>query len=116
MGGERASKTRQREAGKICCICSLTLDAPPWGTYGERRCGKCAAKQPKRRVLMNFMLRQGWHISFLEEDCQTSLRKKHTFADDSKVLEMEVKGDARFDSEGRMMFERGISQGAAGYG
>jgi hypothetical protein len=114
MGGERASKTRQRESGKICCICERLLDAPPWGTWGERKCSKCEANQPRRRVLMNFMHRQGWHTSFLEADCQTSLRKKLTFADDHKVLQLAVKGGALLDSEARMLFERGIEIGRGG--
>jgi len=28
------------------------------------------------RVYMSFMLRQGWHFQFLEEDLKTSLPKK----------------------------------------
>ena len=50
-------------------------------------------------------------VSFLEEDCKTPLRKRLTFADGSKVLEMAVRGGAKLDSEARMMFERGVETG-----
>ncbi len=63
---------------------------------------------------MNFMLRNGWHISFLEEDCRTTLRKRFTFASDTKILETAVRGGAKLDSEERMMFERGIQTGRGG--
>ena len=34
---------------------------------------------------MNFMDRRGWHVSFLEPDCQTSLPLKLTFATPDKI-------------------------------
>ena len=34
------------------------------------------------------MERNGWHISFLEEDCRTSLPLKLTFAYADKIMEM----------------------------
>jgi hypothetical protein len=38
------------------------------------------------RVLMNFMeSRNGWHVSFLEANCQTCLSRKLTFADPSSI-------------------------------
>ena len=41
------------------------------------------------RVLMNFMVRPcGWHISFLEKDCQTVLPLKLTFAKEDKIRAM----------------------------
>jgi len=40
------------------------------------------------RICMNFMFRNGWHISFLEADCRTSLPLKLTFADADKIREI----------------------------
>lgn len=37
------------------------------------------------RVLMNFMDRNGWRVSFLEPDCQTSLPVKLTFQSAEKI-------------------------------
>jgi hypothetical protein len=45
-------------------------------------------KPSTHRVLMNFMLRNGWQISFLEEDCKTSLRRRLVFRDPGKIIEM----------------------------
>jgi hypothetical protein len=36
MGGERASKTRQRMTGEICCLCSNFLPDDPNHRHGER--------------------------------------------------------------------------------
>ena len=48
MGGERASTTRMRESGKICCSCKVLLEPPP---ARERYCPKC---QPRHRVYMHY--------------------------------------------------------------
>ena len=40
------------------------------------------------RVLMSFMLNRGWHVSFLEEDCRTSLPVHLTFAHPDKIIEI----------------------------
>lgn len=75
MGGERASTTRRRRAGKICCNCESIL--PASDRPGERYCARCEAERaPRRRVYMNFMLRDGWRSSFLEEDLKTPLPRK----------------------------------------
>jgi hypothetical protein len=37
---------------------------------------------------MNFMDRDGWHISFLESDCKTSLPLKLTFAKEDKIRDI----------------------------
>ncbi len=47
MGTERASTTRQRETGVICCRCHAIL--PP--VYRERYCKAC---EPRHRVYMHF--------------------------------------------------------------
>ena len=73
MGGERASTTRQRQAGKICFECKLGLPPPdpPW-TRGLRYCDAC---QPRpRRVMLNFDHHVGrYSVHFIEADCKTSV-------------------------------------------
>jgi hypothetical protein len=40
-----------------------------------KRIESCARCAPRHRVLMQFMLaKDGWSVSFLEEDCKTSIR------------------------------------------
>jgi hypothetical protein len=80
MGGERASPTRRREAGKICCICYKLLDAAPpghkAGIRGERYCEKC---QPRRqdvvvwdsderthKVHCHVMRAKSWSVTFAD--------------------------------------------------
>src|ERR1017187_2302040 len=53
MDGERASTTRMRLAGKICCACKVSLPPEPNQKPGERCCARCA---PHHRVLMQFMV------------------------------------------------------------
>ena len=46
----------------------------PRRTPGERLCSGCLAERSSRkRVYMFFMLCQGWHCQFLEEDLNTPL-------------------------------------------
>ena len=62
------------------------------------------------RVLMNFMDRFGWHISFLEADCQTCLPLKLTFATPDKIRTMfEHCGSGILEE--RQGLEMGISMG-----
>jgi hypothetical protein len=47
------------------------------------------ARRPKQyRVYLFFMLRSGWHVSFLEPDLKTRLPLKPTFATPDKLPEM----------------------------
>jgi hypothetical protein len=65
------------------------------------------------RILMNFMERNGWHVSFLESDCRTPLAVKLTFQDAVKIRTMYE----RFGSqllEDRQAFEHGLSTGRGG--
>jgi hypothetical protein len=66
------------------------------------------------RVLMNFTEgRNGWHISFLEEDCRTSLPVKLTFAAPDKIRIMQQRfGNALL--EDRHALEHGLSIGRGG--
>jgi hypothetical protein len=69
------------------------------------------ARPATRRVLMQFMCRRGWQISFLEEDCRTPLRRKLTFATTEKIFEMYDRwGEKRSEAE-REDLERSIGMG-----
>jgi hypothetical protein len=92
MGGERTSTTRMCMTGMICCACKVSLPADPNQKPGECYCARCA---PRRRVLMNFMLAKGgWSVSFLEEDCKTSLPRHFVFQDELKILDLARHGGA----------------------
>jgi len=83
MGTERPSTTRMRGAGRICCSCRVFLDPLQ---AKERYCAKC---EPQNRVYMELHARaRGWHVAFLEEDLRTSLRRKFTFGDEQKVVDL----------------------------
>jgi hypothetical protein len=65
------------------------------------------------RVLMRFMDRDGWNISFLEADCQTALPLKLTFQSEAKIRTMQQ----QFGSpslEDRQAPEHGLSIGRGG--
>ena len=105
MDGERASSTRQRLAGKVCCACRNSLPPDP---TGERYCERCA---PRRRICMHYMLATGgWYCQFLEEDLKTPLRRTFTFATEEKVLDMAKRGGAEWTSD-REAMEYGLRQG-----
>ena len=63
---------------------------------------------------MNFMeSRNGWHVSFLEADCQTSLPRKLTFASAEKIRIMHRRfGSQLLDHKNAL--EHGISIGRGG--
>ena len=60
---------------------------------------------------MHFMLREGWHISFLEPDLKTPLPRKFTFQDPAKVIEMAMRGGADRTSADRQALEYAIGLG-----
>ena len=63
------------------------------------------------RVYMNFMLRHGWHCSFLEEDLKTGLRKKLTFKEPAKIIEMAERFGQLSNLEERQAINHGIEYG-----
>ena len=69
----------------------------------------------RRRIYCYFMHREGWHISFLEADCKTSLPKKLTFADKAKLWELAEHGGCDMVLEVRQGIERGIERGRGGF-
>jgi hypothetical protein len=110
MGGERASGVRMRLAGKICCCCKSML--PPPHSPGERLCVRCLAERnPRKRVYMFFMLRQGWHCQFLEEDLKTPLPRKLSVSDPAKLFEIAERGGYRLNLEGRQAIDHAIANG-----
>jgi hypothetical protein len=66
------------------------------------------------RVLMNFMDRDGWHISFLESDCKTSLPLRLTFAKEDKIRDIVEKHGADDGLDSKHALEHGLSIGRGG--
>jgi hypothetical protein len=61
---------------------------------------------------MNFMMaKDGWSVSFLEEDCRTSLPRKFVFQTELKILDLARHGGAEFNLAGRQAIEHGICMG-----
>jgi hypothetical protein len=60
---------------------------------------------------MQFILREAWHIQFLEADLKTSLPCKLTFADPGKIIEMAERGGALKDLAARQAIDYGIELG-----
>ena len=61
---------------------------------------------------MQFMLaKEGWRVSFLEEDCKTSLPRKFIFQNEVKILDLARHGGAEFNLAGRQALEHGIGMG-----
>ena len=113
MGGDRASTTRMRLHGKICCSCRAPL--PPSEFKGERFCDACAAaKATRRRVYMSFTLTKGWFCQFLEEDAQTTLPRTIRMKDTDKIFELAERGGYRLNLEGRQAIQHGIDIGRGG--
>lgn len=72
------------------------------------------ARVSRHRVLMQFFHRKGWHVSFLEEDCKTTLTRRLTFAYPEKIIEMQQRwGEIRTEAA-RSDLERHIALGRPG--
>jgi hypothetical protein len=67
--------------------------------------------RPSHRVLLQFFLREGWHVSFLEADTRTVLPRQFTFADPEKIRELARRGEAWGDLESKHALEHGIQSG-----
>jgi hypothetical protein len=63
---------------------------------------------------MSFMLRQGWHCQFLEEDLKTSLPRKVILNDTQKLFEMAERGGCSFNLEARQAIDHSIEIGRGG--
>ena len=66
------------------------------------------------RVYASFQCRKGWHVSFLESYLKTSLRRKLTFADPQKIVELAERGGADMNLESKAMLAQGIETGRGG--
>ena len=113
MGGERASTTRMRRSGKICCECGAML--PPPYLQGERLCGRCGKDcAPKHRVYMQFTLTRGWFCQFLEADLKTVLPRKVTVRDQKTLFEMAERGGFHLSPAGRYSIQKAVDEGRGG--
>ena len=68
----------------------------------------CAAPQGADEVHAS---KDGWSVSFLEEDCKTSLPGHFVFQSELKILDLARHGGAEFNLGGRQAIEHGISIG-----
>ena len=66
------------------------------------------------RVYASFQCRNGWHVSFLEPDLKTSLRKHLTLASEEKIVELAERGNADLNLESRAAIQHGIAIGRGG--
>ena len=105
MGGERASTSRKRLTGQICCNCKVSLPAPPSGS--EAYCVRCA---PRHKVCMHFMRADGWYCQFLEQDLKTSARKP-LLSSPEKILDLARRGGADMKLEDIQAIEYAIATG-----
>jgi hypothetical protein len=67
------------------------------------------------RVYASFQCRDGWHVSFLESDLKTSLRKQLTFVSERKIVELAERGNADLNLESRAAIQHGIEIGRGGF-
>ncbi|MEA2261157.1 MAG: hypothetical protein QOJ51_3982 [Acidobacteriaceae bacterium] len=70
--------------------------------------------EPTHRIYMQFVLRDGWQVSFLEADLATSLAAAVTFTDPERIRELARQGKALETSEARALFEYSIGKGRGG--
>jgi len=63
---------------------------------------------------MSFMLRQGWHCQFLEEDLKTALPKKLAFLSQDMIVELARRGGAVVNLESEQAIRHGIEIGRGG--
>lgn len=109
--GERGSTTRKRTAGKICVICSTSIDLGNW-QGDERRCDRCGGI---RRVYVTFFLSGGgWVCSFTETDLKTPTGRSRTFGSEDKLRELIVRTPTRFDLAGKQALEHAFAGGRGG--
>jgi hypothetical protein len=66
------------------------------------------------RVYMSFMIRQGWHCQFLEEDLKTPLRKKLALTSRDKILDLAQRGGAVLNLETEQAIRHAFAIGRGG--
>lgn len=110
MGGERSSTTRQRLAGKICCVCSIPINYNPGHTHGERYCSRC--NPTPHTVYMYFMLYGSrWNCQFLEQNLKITLPRRLNFSSPEKVRQLAERGGAFTDLASKQAFDYGVNMG-----
>jgi hypothetical protein len=67
-----------------------------------------------RRILMQFVRREVWHVTFLEPGLETPLSKRLTFRDEGKIRELARRGEACGTSEDRQLLDYAIAKGQGG--
>lgn len=107
MGGERASTTRMRLSGEICCACKVRLPRPH--TPGEQYCDGC--KPPLKVVCVRFEKKVSWHLVFFDNTTQQQLCAL-VFADDGKIVELAKRSGALTNLEAKQALEHGIHTGS----
>jgi len=60
---------------------------------------------------MSFMLRQGWHCQFLEEDLKTPLPRKVVLSDKQDLVAMAERGGCSFNLEAHRAIDHAIEIG-----
>ncbi len=70
--------------------------------------------EPTHRIYMQFVLRNGWQVSFLQADLASSLPVALTFRDPEKIRELARQGKGLLTSEARALFEYSIGKGRGG--
>ena len=55
--------------------------------------------------------KEGWLVTFVEENLNTSLPRRFVFQNDVKILDLARRGGAEFNLAGRQAIEQGISMG-----
>ena len=63
---------------------------------------------------MSFFHREGWCCQFLEADLKTPLKKKLTFSDPRKIIELAKRAGAIANLEGRQAIDHAIDKGRGG--
>jgi hypothetical protein len=63
---------------------------------------------------MSFMLRDGWHCQFLEQDLKTPLPKRLRFNNQEKLREIAERGGCNMNLEARQSLDHGIEIGRGG--
>jgi hypothetical protein len=66
------------------------------------------------RVLMRFVRREVWHVTFLEPGLEKPLPKTLTFRHEGKIRELARRGEAWGGSESRQMLDYAIAKGEGG--
>jgi len=63
---------------------------------------------------MSFMLREGWHCQFLEQDLKTALPKKLALLSQDKILQLARRGGAVLDLEAEQAIRHAFETGRGG--